>query len=330
MNPLFENIAKKFNGERIALAVSGGADSMAMMHLCNQYGKNGMVVLHVDHGLRKTSANDSEFVAQAAAALNMPCVVLKWTGDKPKTGVEAAARTARYELMLDWCRENKVEFLLVAHNADDQIETFLMNLGRGSGVYGLAAMSVAQPRDKVLILRPVLHMKHESLEKYCAENQIKYIHDEMNDDENFTRVKIRKNRHVMRDRLDISDDRILSAIEHLGRVRDMLEMDVDKLVQSVLADDRAVFASQFFFDMPDEVRLKFLSRILQIIGKSAYGPRLEKIVRADYMLQSDCKFTANKCIVRRLGNKILIAPEGASVSFRKILQRKICPESEKD
>ena len=310
MNISFEN----FKDKRIAVAVSGGADSMALMNMAA--GENP-AVLHVDHGLRAAAKKDSEFVARAAAALGLSAVILKWTGAKPKTGVEAAARKARYELLLDWCRENGVEYLLVAHNADDQIETFLMNLGRGSGVYGLAAMRSEQTLDGITIARPLLSVSRAELEKYCAENNIKYIHDEMNDDMGFTRVKIRKNRHLLRDRLDISDDRILTAIENLGRVRDMLENNVDELIKNILIDGRAIFASNYLSDMPDELRLKFLSQILQTIGNTAYGPRLEKIESADYMLQSDCKFTMNNCIVRRLGNKILIAPEGASVSFRK-------------
>ncbi|MCL1785807.1 MAG: tRNA lysidine(34) synthetase TilS [Alphaproteobacteria bacterium] len=303
-----------FIGKRTAVAVSGGADSMALLHMCRDC---DATVLHVDHGLRKTSAKDSELVARAAAELGLPFVLLKWTGEKPKTGVEAAARTARYELLLNWCRENKVEILLVAHNADDQIETFLMNLGRGSGVYGLAAMPAAQDWDGILVVRPVLDTPHAALEKYCADNKIKYIHDEMNDDENFTRVKIRKNRHLLHDKLGISDERILTAVKNLDRVRFMLENDVDDLIKSVTVGGRAVFSEKFLSDMPGETRLKFLSRLFQIIGKSAYGPRLEKIERADYMLQSDCKFTINNCIVRRFKNKIMAAPEGASVSFRK-------------
>ncbi|MCL2758515.1 MAG: tRNA lysidine(34) synthetase TilS [Alphaproteobacteria bacterium] len=303
-----------FFEKRIAVAVSGGADSMALLHMCRDL---DATVLHVDHGLRAAAKKDSAFVAAAAKELNLSCVILQWTGKKPKTGVEAAARDARYDLLLKWCRDNDVGHLFVAHNADDQIETFLMNLGRGSGVYGLAAMPDSQSRRGVTVVRPLLDTPRRDLEKYCADNGIKFIHDEMNDDENFTRVKIRKNRHVLCDRLGISDERILTAIENLGRVRDMLEDNVGGLVKDVLAGGRAKFSESRLSGMPDELRLKFLSRLFQILGNTAYGPRLEKIARADYMLQSDCKFTINNCIVRRLKDKILIAPEGSSSSFRK-------------
>jgi len=205
----------------------------------------------------------------------------------------------------------------LAHHADDQIETFLINLGRGSGIYGLAAMRAEQVRDGIVIARPLLSVPRAELSEYCHARKIKFVADEMNEDENFLRVKIRKNRHVLPCKLDISDARILTAIEALGRARDMMEADVDKLIQSILIDGRAIFGASFLFDMPDELRLKFLSRLFQIIGKSPYPTRLEKVRRADYMLKSDCKFTAARCIVRRLGMKILVAPEGQSSSFRK-------------
>jgi len=316
MNQNFIDFMRKYDGQRVAVAVSGGIDSMALMNMIAEM-KIDAVVLTVDHGLRPLSEQDSKFVAAAAKKLGLESVILKWTGKKPKNGIEAAARAARYRLLLDWCHDNGVKVLMTAHQADDQIETFLMNLGRGSGIYGLAAMRGEQTRDGIVIARPLLSASRTELEEYCRVRKIKYSRDEMNEDENFLRVKIRKNRRFLCDKLDISDERILTAIESLGRVRDAMETDVGKLVHSVLTGNRAIFGVSFFFDMPEETRLKFLSRLFQIIGESPHPPRLEKVHRADHMLQSDCKFTTTRCIVRRLGTKILIAPEGSSSSFRK-------------
>ncbi|MCL2537868.1 MAG: tRNA lysidine(34) synthetase TilS [Alphaproteobacteria bacterium] len=308
---------RKYTNQRMAVAVSGGVDSMVLMNLCASAGL-GAVVLHVDHGLRATSGADSEFVAAAAAKLGLPCTILNWTGDKPKTGIEAAARDARYKLLTDYCRDNDIDVLLVAHQADDQIETFLMNLGRGSGVYGLAAMRAEQIRDGVVIARPLLSIARAELEEYARARNIKSVNDEMNIDGKFTRVKTRKNRHVLADSLDISDSRILTAIDALGRVRDMLESDVNHLIDLVyVASGRALFSAKFLFDMPEEIRLKFIAELVRRIGQLTYAPRLEKIRRAIIMLHGDAKFTVGHCTVRRLDNKILIVPEGVSTSFRK-------------
>ncbi|MCL2018099.1 MAG: tRNA lysidine(34) synthetase TilS [Alphaproteobacteria bacterium] len=312
----FTDFIRKYQNRPIAIAVSGGADSMALMHIAAKSGLDA-VALTVDHGLRPDSEHEAILVATSAKKLGISHHTLKWVGKKPKTGIEAAAREARYDLMLSWCRANNIDTLLLAHQADDQIETFLLNLGRGSGVYGLGAMRTEQSRSGIIIARPLLNVSRAELSEYCRTHKIKYVHDKMNDDENFLRVKIRKNRHLLRDKLDISDERILTAIESLGRVRDVIEADIGKLVKSILIDSRAIFGASFLFDMPEEIRLKFLSRLFQIIGELDYPPRLEKVRHADYILQSDCKFTTAHCIVRRLGTKILVAPEGSSTSFRK-------------
>ncbi|MCL1902214.1 MAG: tRNA lysidine(34) synthetase TilS [Alphaproteobacteria bacterium] len=316
MNKNFNDLLKSYKNRRIAVAVSGGIDSMALMHIAANSGLNAVAVT-VDHGLRENSASDAKFVEQIAAKIKIPHYILHWTGTKPKTGIEDAARRARYELLLDFCRAHDIKVLMTAHQADDQIETFLMNLGRGSGVYGLAGIRAELTLDGITIARPLLDVTRAELIKYCKNNKIEYVHDEMNDDENFTRVKIRKNRHILEDRLGITDARILTAIHSLGRVRDMLEDDVEELVSSVLINNRAIFSEKFLTDMPHELRMKFLSRILQKIGTLPYPPRLEKIERAIICLENDCKFTTARCIVRRVQSNILIAAEGQSCSFRK-------------
>ena len=245
MNQSFKDFMEKHSGRRIAIAVSGGMDSMYLMHRCAEF-KMDAVVLTVDHGLRPESAAEAELVATAAVALGFSHVTLKWTGDKPTSGIEEAARNARYELMLSWCADNNVGMLALAHQADDQIETFLMNLGRGSGAYGLAAMRTEQvwaptppplgaplQRRGITIARPMLSIMRAEIKEYITSQKIKYIDDSMNRDENFLRVRIRKNRHLLHDRLGIPDSRVLLAIESLGRVRDMLQMDVERLVNLV-------------------------------------------------------------------------------------------------
>ncbi|MDR1207394.1 MAG: tRNA lysidine(34) synthetase TilS [Rickettsiales bacterium] len=320
MNKNFADILGKYKGRNIAIAVSGGIDSMALMHMAANARINA-IALTVDHGLRTASAKEAKFVERIATQIGIPHVTLHWTGKKPKSGLENAARIARYELLLDFCKNHGIEILLTAHQADDQIETFLMNLGRGSGIYGLAGMRAETARDGITIARPLLSIPRSRLAEYCNKNKIEYVTDEMNDDESFTRVRIRKNRHLLRDRLGIGDARILTAMESIGRVRGMLETDVDNLIKSV-TNERAIFSAKFLFDQPDELMMKFLSRLLQKIGQLPYPPRLEKIRRAITLLENDCKFTVAHCIVRRLGTKILVAPEGESASFNTINKKK--------
>ena len=316
MNKKFIDFMRAFYGKKLAVAVSGGVDSICLLHWLVEIGTD-IVCLHVNHGLRSAADGELQYVRDVCEKLNVPCYVFHWTGEKPKTGIEAAARAARYKMMTDFCVENGIEYLVTAHQADDQIETFLMNLGRGSGVFGLAAMQGISERDGIKIIRPLLNVPRAELRDYCDARKIKYFTDEMNSDARYTRVRIRQNRHLLHDKLGISDERILLAIENLNRARDAIETDVDKLVADVTGNGFAMFRDSFLFDLAQDIRLKFIGTLIQKIGGDSYQPRLNSLQTALDKLHGDCKFTLGHCTLRRLGERILIVPEGAKTTFRK-------------
>ena len=316
MNDKFTDFIRKYADTPVAVAVSGGVDSVCLLCWLAKSGIN-VTALHVNHGLRPSANTESQYVAKLCARLNVPCHIFHWTGDKPTTGLEAAARNARYKFMTDWCHENGVEILMLAHQADDQIETFLMNLGRGSGLYGLAAMARESHRDGIRIVRPLLGVYRSELRQYCDDNHIKYFWDEMNDDEHYTRVRIRKNRRFLAEKLGIDDSRILLAIENLGRVRDTMTDNIDVLIESVQCRGGAMFSDTFLFDLSPDIRLKFIGTLIKKIGGDIYQPRLKSLMHALDKLSDDCKFTLGHCTIRRLGDKILVVPEGTRTTFRK-------------
>ena len=315
MNQNFIDFMRQFTGCRLAVAVSGGVDSVCLLCWLAQISAD-VVCLHVNHGLRANAEIETQYVRDLCAQLNIPCQIFYWTDDKPVSGLEAAARTARYKFMTDFCRDNSIDALLTAHQADDQIETFLMNLGRGSGLYGLAAMRSITYRDGIKIVRPLLGVPRSELKKYCDENNIKYFTDEMNADPHYTRVRIRQNRHLLSDSLGISDARILLAVQNLGRVRDALDEQIADMTRTVVENRRAVFMASFLFDQSPDIRLKLLGTLIQQIGGDEYQPRLHSLSNALNKLQHDCKITLGHCTLRRLGDKILIVPEGSKTTFR--------------
>lgn len=316
MNCKFLDFVQNFIGKKVAVAVSGGVDSVCLLHWCHDAGLD-IVALHVNHGLRAAAEIETEYVKKMCDVLGVPCQIFYWNGDKNMPGLESAARDARYKFMTDFCKQNNIDALFIAHQADDQIETFLMNLGRGSGLFGLAAMRRESMREGVRIVRPLLDVKRDELRDWCDTHNIKYFVDEMNSDPHYTRVKIRQNRYLLSDKLGISDARILLAIQNLGHLRDKIEHDVTDLVDSVVQDSRAMFSDIFLFDLGRDVRLKFIGTVIQVIGGDKYPPRLNSLTNALYKLQTDCKFTLGHCTLRRLGNKILVVPEGAKTTFRK-------------
>ncbi|MDR0741296.1 MAG: tRNA lysidine(34) synthetase TilS [Rickettsiales bacterium] len=307
---------KKYSGRKIAVAVSGGVDSVTLLHWLARLNFD-LIALHVNHGLRAAAKAEEEYVRRISAGLGVPCAVFHWTGPKPASGLESAARDARYKLMTDYCRAQGIDILVTAHQADDQIETFLMNLGRGSGVYGLAAMRAESTRDGIIIARPLLTVFRSELAEYCNRNNIGYFSDEMNDDERYTRVRIRKNRRLLNDEMGISDSRILLAIRNLSRTRQALDEYVASRAAGVLEKDYARFNESFLFDEPPDIRLRLLGTIIQNVGENSYNPRLNSLEKALDGLLNNCKFTLGRCTLRRLGDDILIVPEGSSASFGK-------------
>ena len=179
---------------RIAAAVSGGADSMALLLLAARWAPGAgarLVALTVDHGLRAESAAEAARVAAWCAARGIAHRVLEWRGAKPAAGLQEAARTARYGLLAGWCRRGGIVHLLTGHNAGDQAETFLMRLRRGSGVAGLAGMPAVAVRDGVRVLRPLLGVRRERLEAALEAAGEAWIEDPSNRDPAFERVRVR-------------------------------------------------------------------------------------------------------------------------------------------
>ena len=316
MNKKFLDFMHNYSGTKMAVGVSGGIDSMCLLYWLHEIGAD-VVCLHVNHRLRDVADIETEYVQDVCKKLNVPCQIFYWDGEKPDTGLEAAAREARYKMMTDFCHENGIEYLLTAHQSDDQIETFLMNLSRGSGLYGLSAMLPQSTRNGITILRPLLEVSRAELKQYCDDNNIKYFIDSMNSDEHYTRVKMRKNRHLLNDKLDISDTRILLAIQNLSRTREWMDKYIANRLEMVIRSWGAMFMASFLFDEAEEIRLKFMGLLIQRIGGDEYPVRLNSLYNALSNLQHDCKFTLGHCTIRRLNDRILVVPEGKRTSFRK-------------
>lgn len=316
MNQNFLDFMDKYKQSKVAVGVSGGVDSMCLLYWLHNI-KMDVVCLHVNHRLRPEADVETEYVKSVCEKLNIPVHIFYWNDNKPESGLEAAARQARYKMMTDFCHENGIEYLLTAHQSDDQIETFLMNLSRGSGLFGLSGMMAESERDGIKILRPLLNVPRSEIKQYCEDNNIKYFVDSMNTDEHYTRVKIRQNRHLLDEKLGISDGRILLAVQNLGRTRQWMEKYLDSRIEMVIRSWGALFLDSFLFDEAEEIRLKLLGLLIQKIGGDDYIPRLNSLQNALSKLHSDCKFTLGHCTLRRLNDRILIVPEGKRTSFRK-------------
>lgn len=263
-----------------AVAVSGGGDSLALMHLLHGWAKRARrpapVVLTVDHGLQAGSAAAARKVVRWAKALDLKAHVLRWSGPRPVADIEAEARAARYRLMGAWCGARGIAALYVAHTRDDQAETFLLRLARGSGLDGLSAMRAVSPCpgfDRISLVRPLLGFGREGVRANLTE----WIEDPMNGDPRFGRVRVREALKV----LGVSSARIADAAAHLGRAREALDEVTEAVLRracraegkAVLVEGRALAAA------PREVGLRALARLLMTVSGQAYRPRFERLER---------------------------------------------------
>ena len=156
-----------FETGKVAIGVSGGADSLALvLVLAELLGKERIVALTVDHKLRSESTEEANYVTDLMQNLGIEHHILTWEGEKPTQGIEEAARIARYNLIYDWCRQNEVNTLCVAHHLLDQVETFFIRLHRGSGLTGLCGMSAVGVWKDLRIVRPLLDVHPQELREY--------------------------------------------------------------------------------------------------------------------------------------------------------------------
>lgn len=272
-----------------AVAVSGGGDSIALMHLLARWAKAARrappIVVTVDHGLREGSPRDARAVMRWAKAMKLKAHTLRWKGARPTADIEAAAREARYRLMGEWAAKQKIAALYIAHTRDDQAETFLLRLMRGSGLDGLAAMRPLAPYPlpgfrELRLVRPLLSLERDALRAHLTEHRHDWLEDPMNDEARFARVRLRKLIPALEE-AGLTRTRIAAAASHLARAREAL----DTVTAAVLArvarpqDDAVHLDPIALAAAPREVGLRALAQLLMIVSGQSYRPRFERLER---------------------------------------------------
>ena len=272
---------------RVALAVSGGADSLALLDCFDRWrrkrGHPDGIVLSVDHRLRAGSAEEAALVARVAAARGLPARVLVWEGPRPESALEAAARSARYRLMLSATREASASHLLLAHHRDDQAETFLMRLAAGSGVFGLAAMRHLVSAGDVTIVRPFLDYPRARLAATTAAAGLRPVEDPMNADARFLRARLRRIIPLLAEN-GLYPAEIAAAAGRLAGAADAIEAAADRAIAAAVQFDGLAISwldRAMFFGESGEVRRRALTRLLQAIGGEPYPPRTAKLDALD-------------------------------------------------
>jgi tRNA(Ile)-lysidine synthase len=211
--------------------------------------------------------------------------VLTWTGPKPGSDIEAAARAARYGLMGAWCAARGIRALYVGHTLEDQAETFLLRLARGSGIDGLSAMRARAPyplagHDDLVLARPLLDFPRAELRAFLQARQQDWLEDPMNADPRFARVKLRQAWPELT-ALGLLPGRVAAAAGHLARARTALESMSDAWLKDHVRYEtgRAIVDGAAFARVPAEIGLRALAHILGQVSGQTYRPRFERLER---------------------------------------------------
>jgi tRNA(Ile)-lysidine synthase len=268
----------------LVLAVSGGPDSIALMWLAARWRgalSRGprLLAVTVDHGLRTEAAREAREVKRLARRLGVSHRTVRWTGEKPTSGVPAAARAARYRLLATVARQSGASHILTAHTRDDQAETLLMRLLRGSGISGLAAMARESEREGVLIARPFLNISKSQLVATLGKAKIGYADDPTNRDTRFTRPRIRslieglgaeggdaRNLARLASRLARANAAIEILADGAARYLALRNRTIGSPPAAATGPRNAIFEAAAFAALPEEIRLRLLLRAIDQVG----------------------------------------------------------------
>ena len=260
---------------RLAVAVSGGADSMALALLARRWvAERGgdCVALTVDHGLRPAAANEAAQVGAWLAAHGIAHATIRWDGPKPRTGIQQAARDARYRLLLAECRRRGIIHLLVAHHRDDQAETVRLRAERGSGPDGLAAMASGIAASSARLLRPLLAVPRARLEATLIASGQDWIDDPSNRDPAYARVALR-GRWAGAAGEEADKAGLIATAQAMAQVRAAREAAVAALLARVATVHPQGFVTLGPAELmaaPRAVALGALDRVLRLAGGAVY------------------------------------------------------------
>ena len=291
-------LARLAPGGRLALAVSGGPDSLALLLLASAARPGQVTAATVDHGLRPEAAGEARAVAAIADRLGVPHTILSVRVTLAGEGMQAAARAARYRVLEDWARAESAPWLLTAHHADDQAETLLMRLARGAGLGGLAGVRERRALGEGLALvRPLLDWRKADLAGVVAEAGLQPVEDPANRDPRHDRTRFR----ALLAREPLFDPRRLAlAAAHLGEAEAALGWMEDRLWRERVTATGATLHLDLA-DLPPELVRRLLGRALPGARGSAVAAlrrRLERVPAA----------TLGGWMVRRQGERFSVAP----------------------
>lgn len=305
---------------RIAVAVSGGGDSLALTLLLNDWvsARGGNILaLTVDHGLRTGSADEARTLHEQLQKRGIPHDILTWEGDKPSSHIQERAREMRYKLLAQKCAEAGFDTLAVAHNAEDQIETFWMRLAHGSGLDGLAGMAASADKDGLRIIRPLLTFSRAELRDICTAYGAAWAEDPSNANEKFLRPRLRGFEDMLAAE-GLTPQRLAQTLQKLADARGALEAMTQKALAAATFHPAGyvTLAPSTLLCEHAEIQRRMLSHILQSVAPQEYrtGHDALEILRTDIARENFNGCTLSGCEIFPSKGQLVFCRELAAVA----------------
>ena len=314
---IYKKFEKDLNlDEDFLVAVSGGPDSLALCFLSKIYSikKNRKVkFVHVDHKLRKNSTKEAKFVKLLLKKLTSNVEILTWIGKKPKSNIQSNARDKRYELLIRRAQKLKINNILLGHHKDDQVENFFIRILRGSGLNGLVSFDKETNIQNINLIRPLLKFTKIDLENITKKIFKSYVEDPSNENDKFTRIKIRNFIKNLESE-GLNKDKFNLTIKNLKFASEAIKYFVQKNLEQnsiILNNNNYAILNKIFFYQPEEVVFRSLTKVIKIVGKKYYPSRGKKIDNLIEQIKNDYKFksTLGNCVIKRVNNTIIVSKE---------------------
>ena len=266
----------------------------------------------VDHRIRKSSSKEAILVRKLLKTKKINLSILK-NKKKINKNIQNQARTIRYKMLLDFCKKKGVKFLLTGHHSDDQIETFLIRLSRGSGVQGLSSMDqITKLEHNIKLFRPFLEFKKKDLTFVAKRVFGKIFKDPSNNNDKYLRTKIRRLKSEL-EKSGIHHDQILKSINNLASTRDTVNDYLKRVMSECTRNEKnkkLVNLKRLYLES-NEIKIKLLSLLIKNFSKSYYPPRSKKVLNVlkGLELKRINKFTLGGCLLERSGDYLSITKE---------------------
>ena len=319
------NLIGNFGLSKIAVAVSGGSDSVALLYLANIWAdKNNieLFVISVDHNLRAQSKQETHYIQNISNSLNRKHYSLSFDHQNNFSNLQERAREGRYDLMTNLCLELDILVLLTAHHEDDYVENFCLRLERNSGIFGLSSSNINW-YNNIQIIRPLYNILKSELVEYLVNHNIKWFEDESN-------LSDKYKRNLIRQKLAKEEDYIKAAIiSQQLKTNKLIENEFKPELISAIVEAVKIFEYGFaFLDLvkfdkfSNEVKVQIINFLLIMISGQSRVARFYSVEPILKLITQEVNFknTLHGCVIKRIQNELLIYREfGKKLPESKIL-----------